>query len=131
MSSAGQVEPASVTIIGHSDLFYWWPVWAVGFLEAGWVLWEAPLLPLAVLLVLVEGVFVWLVVDFPGVVALVLGAGFFVVVAAGGGVSACFVTPPAENGATIAAKKTTTTIDRTLLPMVAIATLSIQPTSPL
>jgi hypothetical protein len=34
MSSAGQAEPASVTIIGHSDLFYWWPVWVVGFLMA-------------------------------------------------------------------------------------------------
>jgi hypothetical protein len=34
MSSAGQAEQASVTIIGHSALFYWWPVWAVGFLMA-------------------------------------------------------------------------------------------------
>jgi hypothetical protein len=34
MSSAGQTVPASVTIIGHSALFYWWPVWAVGFLMA-------------------------------------------------------------------------------------------------
>jgi hypothetical protein len=25
---------SSVTIIGHSDLFYWWPVWAAGFLMA-------------------------------------------------------------------------------------------------
>jgi hypothetical protein len=23
-----------VTIIGHSNLFYWWPVWAAGFLMA-------------------------------------------------------------------------------------------------
>ncbi len=30
-SPAGQ---SSVTIIGHSPLFYWWPVWAVGFLMA-------------------------------------------------------------------------------------------------
>jgi hypothetical protein len=92
-------------------------------------LWEVLLLPLVVLLV--EGVFVWLFVDLPGVVALVFGAGFFAVVDAGGDVCACLVTPPAKDGATIAAKKTTTTIDRTLLPMVAIATLSIQPTSPL
>jgi hypothetical protein len=28
---AGQ---SSVTIIGHSDLFYWWPVWGAGFLMA-------------------------------------------------------------------------------------------------
>jgi hypothetical protein len=27
-------EP-SVRIIGHSNLFYWWPVWAVGYLMAG------------------------------------------------------------------------------------------------
>ena len=33
-SSAGPAEPSSVTIIGHSDLFYWWPVWAIGFLMA-------------------------------------------------------------------------------------------------
>jgi hypothetical protein len=25
---------SSVTIIGHSPLFYWWPVWAVGYLMA-------------------------------------------------------------------------------------------------
>lgn len=34
MSSSPQAEPASVRIIGHSNLFYWWPVWAVGFLMA-------------------------------------------------------------------------------------------------
>jgi hypothetical protein len=78
-----------------------------------------------------EGVFVWPLEAFPGVVALVLGVGFFAVVDAGGDVCVCLVTPLAENGATIAAKKTTTTIGRTLIPMVAIATLSIQPTSPL
>jgi hypothetical protein len=33
-SSAAREEPATVTIIGHSDLFYWWPVWAFGFLMA-------------------------------------------------------------------------------------------------
>ncbi len=27
-------DPAKVTIVGHSNLFYWWPVWAVGFLMA-------------------------------------------------------------------------------------------------
>lgn len=26
--------PQSVTVISHSTLFYWWPVWAVGFLMA-------------------------------------------------------------------------------------------------
>jgi hypothetical protein len=25
-------DPQSVTVISHSTLFYWWPVWAVGFL---------------------------------------------------------------------------------------------------
>jgi hypothetical protein len=33
-SSTAPAEPSSVTIIGHSPLFYWWPVWAVGFLMA-------------------------------------------------------------------------------------------------
>jgi hypothetical protein len=28
------VERNEVTIVGHSTLFYWWPVWAVGFLMA-------------------------------------------------------------------------------------------------
>jgi hypothetical protein len=33
-SSAAPTQQSSVTIIGHSPLFYWWPVWAVGFLMA-------------------------------------------------------------------------------------------------
>jgi hypothetical protein len=33
-SSAGVAAPSSVTIIGHSNLFYWWPVWAAGLLMA-------------------------------------------------------------------------------------------------
>ncbi|HEY1379349.1 MAG TPA: hypothetical protein VGF55_21275 [Gemmataceae bacterium] len=28
-------RPESVVVISHSPLFYWWPVWAVGFLMAG------------------------------------------------------------------------------------------------
>jgi hypothetical protein len=28
-------RPAEVVIISHSPLFYWWPVWAVGFILAG------------------------------------------------------------------------------------------------
>jgi len=28
-------RPAQVVVISHSPLFYWWPVWAVGFLMAG------------------------------------------------------------------------------------------------
>ncbi len=29
-----------VTVISHSNLFYWWPVWAVGFLMAGLTYWD-------------------------------------------------------------------------------------------
>lgn len=31
--SSGQRE---ITLIGHSSLFYWWPVWAFGFFMAAW-----------------------------------------------------------------------------------------------
>jgi hypothetical protein len=33
-------RPTEVVIISHSPLFYWWPVWAVGFLMAAWSLWR-------------------------------------------------------------------------------------------
>jgi hypothetical protein len=33
-SSTAPAEPSSITIVGHSPLFYWWPVWATGFLMA-------------------------------------------------------------------------------------------------
>jgi hypothetical protein len=33
-------RPAEVVIISHSPLFYWWPVWAVGFLMAGLSWWQ-------------------------------------------------------------------------------------------
>jgi hypothetical protein len=33
-------RPAEVVIISHSPLFYWWPVWAVGFLMAGLSFWQ-------------------------------------------------------------------------------------------
>jgi hypothetical protein len=33
-SPAALAGHSSVKIIGHSALFYWWPVWAVGFLMA-------------------------------------------------------------------------------------------------
>jgi hypothetical protein len=33
-------RPAQVVIISHSPLFYWWPVWAVGFLMAGLSYWQ-------------------------------------------------------------------------------------------
>jgi hypothetical protein len=42
MSSAAQPStpaagdrPRAVVVVSHSPLFYWWPVWAVGFLMAG------------------------------------------------------------------------------------------------
>src|SRR5437588_4956672 len=28
-------QKAEIKIVSHSSLFYWWPVWAVGFLMAG------------------------------------------------------------------------------------------------
>jgi hypothetical protein len=31
----GRRRPGEVTIISHSNLFYWWPVWVVGFIMAG------------------------------------------------------------------------------------------------
>jgi hypothetical protein len=33
-------RPAEVVIISHSPLFYWWPVWAIGFLIAGVSYWQ-------------------------------------------------------------------------------------------
>jgi hypothetical protein len=33
-------RPREVVIIGHSPLFYWWPVWTVGFLMAGLSWWQ-------------------------------------------------------------------------------------------
>jgi hypothetical protein len=35
VSIVPDARPAEVVIISHSSLFYWWPVWAVGFLMAG------------------------------------------------------------------------------------------------
>ncbi len=29
-------EPDTVTVVSHSNIFYWWPVWAVGFILAIW-----------------------------------------------------------------------------------------------
>jgi hypothetical protein len=33
-------RPREVVIIGHSPLFYWWPVWMVGFVMAGLSWWQ-------------------------------------------------------------------------------------------
>src|SRR5215831_2826124 len=33
-------RPAEVVVVSHSPLFYWWPVWAVGFLMAGVSFWQ-------------------------------------------------------------------------------------------
>jgi hypothetical protein len=40
VATDGQTSPhpsavqSRIKIVSHSDLFYWWPVWAVGFLMA-------------------------------------------------------------------------------------------------
>jgi hypothetical protein len=34
-----KAEPNEITIVSHSNLFYWWPVWAVGFLAAAITAW--------------------------------------------------------------------------------------------
>ena len=111
-------------------------VCAVGFLEAVCAL----LLPLVVLpdeVVFPDEVVLedLLLVVLPGVVVLALGAGFLVVLVAGAtgdiGVCVCLVVPLAINGALSATKKAAIVADRTLSPMVAIISLSFQPTSPL
>src|SRR5262245_30329977 len=28
-------KPGELVVIGHSNLFYWWPVWLIGFIMAG------------------------------------------------------------------------------------------------
>ena len=33
-------QPAKVVVISHSPIFYWWPVWAVGFLLAALTYWN-------------------------------------------------------------------------------------------
>jgi hypothetical protein len=33
-------RPTEVVVISHSPLFYWWPVWAVGFIMAGLSYWQ-------------------------------------------------------------------------------------------
>jgi hypothetical protein len=33
-------RPVEVVIVSHSPLFYWWPVWVVGFLMAGLSYWQ-------------------------------------------------------------------------------------------
>ena len=37
--AAGGRTP-QVVVISHSPLFYWWPVWVVGFLMAGLSYWQ-------------------------------------------------------------------------------------------
>ena len=36
----GEARPREVRIVSHSMLFYWWPVWVVGFLLAGLTWWD-------------------------------------------------------------------------------------------
>ena len=33
-STTSEVPPKEIVIISHSTIFYWWPVWLVGFLMA-------------------------------------------------------------------------------------------------
>jgi hypothetical protein len=35
-----QGKPGEIVIISHSHLFYWWPVWLVGFIMAGLTAWD-------------------------------------------------------------------------------------------
>jgi hypothetical protein len=39
-SASVGVRPREVVIVAHTMLFYWWPVWAVGFLLAGLTWWD-------------------------------------------------------------------------------------------
>ena len=32
ISTPMRLAPTEIRVISHSTLFYWWPVWAVGFL---------------------------------------------------------------------------------------------------
>src|SRR6516165_6389612 len=40
VSVVQDARPTQVVIISHSPLFYWWPVWAVGFLMAALSYWR-------------------------------------------------------------------------------------------
>jgi hypothetical protein len=40
VSVVPDARPTEVVIISHSPLFYWWPVWAVGFIMAGFSYWQ-------------------------------------------------------------------------------------------
>ena len=39
VAPAADDRPFEVVVISHSPIFYWWPVWAVGFLMAGLTYW--------------------------------------------------------------------------------------------
>jgi hypothetical protein len=40
VSVVADKRPSQVVVISHSPLFYWWPVWAVGFILAGLSYWQ-------------------------------------------------------------------------------------------
>ena len=40
VSVVPDTRPGEVVVISHSPLFYWWPVWAVGFLMAAVSYWQ-------------------------------------------------------------------------------------------
>jgi hypothetical protein len=37
-------QPGELVIVSHSNLFYWWPVWLLGFVMAGWSYYEGAVL---------------------------------------------------------------------------------------
>ena len=39
VAPAADDRPFEVVVVSHSPIFYWWPVWAVGFLMAGLTYW--------------------------------------------------------------------------------------------
>ena len=37
-------SPNEIVVISHSPIFYWWPVWFVGFLMAAWTYFDGHLM---------------------------------------------------------------------------------------
>src|SRR5262245_23771158 len=44
ITSTNKSPPKEVVVISHSPIFYWWPVWFVGFLMAAWTYLEGHLM---------------------------------------------------------------------------------------
>src|SRR5262249_45132229 len=43
-SPSPEAPPDQVVVISHSAIFYWWPVWFVGFLMAAWTRPDGPVM---------------------------------------------------------------------------------------